>query len=607
MKKITTIIFLISILFFVNVFPQNKLPIEKERDRLWRLQGWNQNFALILHKHEDINNINLARDFIQSQGGSVSIMSVSHAMVGWISPEIVIKLIGEHGIESIHFSPIKLDFLDYKDEGTRLIVDYFNSVISGEMKSLTSSFEEKGAPLINDVFESEIINPENFFKNLEDKNINLEREFSILEETGVLSPGYSDILQGTIACCLFFVESNGSIDSDTYSWTESAWIHVYYQCLDGLNWWSNQANMRGISITFSLYSYPPDSSVMQQGYEPIFRSSSDDYLWINEIMSNIGFGNGSKWDRVEAFNAYLKNYAGTQWAYSCFVAYNPPDENAPDRFTNNKFAYAYYGGPYVQMLYKNDNWSLNDTWGTFAHETGHIFWACDEYYQEGYGGCTSCAPCNNYRPVYNGNCEHLSCNPYNGVPCIMRHHGNDVCSFTAEQVGWSIKQYQLEVISGGGGTTIPSPGIYTYYHDDEVTVEATPDDYYCFYKWSATYKGDDNPVTITMNANKKIYAHFKLIYPPSNFSGSKSINRNLFQIEYVNILNWSANPNNQGIDISKYRIYLINGTTETQLVEVNNNVFTYMHRQAGKDPQEYSIVAVLNDGREGFAAFITVQ
>ncbi|MCJ7651992.1 MAG: hypothetical protein MUP85_25615, partial [Candidatus Lokiarchaeota archaeon] len=519
MKKSIPIIFLITIIFFVNAYPQNKLPIEKERGRFGGPPGLSKNFALILHKHEDINNINLTRDFIQGHGGAISIMSDSHAMVGWISPEIVIDLIGKNGIESIHYRPFALNSLAYKDKGTRFIVEYYNSVISGEMEGSSYSEWEKGSPLINDVFEPSIINPENFFKNLEDKNINLEREFSILEQSGVLSPGYSDILQGTIACCLFFIESNGSIDGNSYSWTESAWGHVYNQCLDGLNWWSYQANRRGISVTFNLYYYKPDLGVMQQGYEPIFHSSSDDYLWINQIMSNLGFNYGSKWDRVEAFNAYLKNYAGTQWAYSCFIAYNPPNENAPDRFTNNTFAYAYYGGPYIQMLYKNDNWSLYDTWGTFAHETGHIFWACDEYYQEGYGGCTSCAPCNNYRPVYNGNCEHPGCNPWGGVSCIMRHQGNAVCSYTAEQVGWSITRYQLEVISGAGGTTNPSPGFYTYSGGDEVTVEAIPETYNCFYKWGEAYQGNENPIIITMNANKKIFADFRYIHEPIGVSG----------------------------------------------------------------------------------------
>lgn len=605
MKKIILIIFLISILFFVNVYPQNKLPIDKERIRLGGPLGLRQNFALILHKHEDINNINLTRDFIQDQGGAISLMSVSHAMVGWISSEAVIDMIGKHGIESIHYRPFALDSLVYKDESTRFMVEYYNSVISGEKESGSYSIREKGAPLINDVFEPPMINPENFFKNLENKNINLEKEFSILEQSGVLSLGYSDIMQGTIACCLHFVESDGSIDGNSFSWTESAWEHVYNQCLDGLNFWSYQANRRGISITFNLYYYTPDLSAMQQGYEPIFHSSNNDFLWINEIMFNLGFWYGSKWDRVESFNAWLKNYADTQWAFSCFIAYNPPNENAPDRFTDNRFAYAYFGGPYIQMLYKNANWSLDDTWRTFAHETGHIFWACDEYYEEGYGGCTSCVPCNNYRPVYNGNCEHPSCNPWGGVSCIMRDNGNAVCSYTAEQVGWGVIPYQLEIISGAGGTTVPSPGIYTYSGGDEVTVEAIPETYNCFYKWGEANQGTENPIVITMNANKVIFADFRFINEPIGVSGERVLNRSLSQAEYINILNWQANPKNFEITIDKYKIFQVHSGERNLVAELDSNIVEYRHRNVQENTAyTYEIVAINSDGREGRPAKI---
>ncbi len=153
----------------------------------------------------------------------------------------------------------------------------------------------------------------------------------------------------------------------------------------------------------------------------------------------------------------------------------------------------------------------------------------------------------------------------------------------------------------------PVPGAYLYDINQQVSVSAIPDDYYVFSNWSGNASGSDNPFVITMNVNKSIKANFRLVYAPSNFNGSKSVNRNMFQVEHINTLNWMANPNNQGINIVKYRIFLIDGASQTQLVEVNNNVFTYIHRQAGKDPQEYAIVGVLDDGRIGFASFITVQ
>lgn len=171
---------------------------------------------------------------------------------------------------------------------------------------------------------------------------------------------------------------------------------------------------------------------------------------------------------------------------------------------------------------------------------------------------------------------------------------------------YTITNYLLTIIASSGGTTNPQPGIYQYEENTQVSISAIPDSYNVFSHWSGNASGSDNPVNIIMQSDKTITANFRRVYAPSNFSGSKSNNRNLFQIEYINTLSWNANPDNQGINIVKYRIYLVNGTT-TQLTEVNNNVFTYMHRQAGKDPQEYAIVGVLGDGRIGYASFITVQ
>jgi uncharacterized repeat protein (TIGR02543 family) len=75
----------------------------------------------------------------------------------------------------------------------------------------------------------------------------------------------------------------------------------------------------------------------------------------------------------------------------------------------------------------------------------------------------------------------------------------------------SIQQYDLTITAGGGGTTDPAPGIYTYNSGTEVTITAQPESEYEFSHW----KGDvpeghegDNPITITMNSDKSITANF---------------------------------------------------------------------------------------------------
>jgi len=97
----------------------------------------------------------------------------------------------------------------------------------------------------------------------------------------------------------------------------------------------------------------------------------------------------------------------------------------------------------------------------------------------------------------------------------------------------------------------------------------------------------------------------RLIYSPLNITGEKEMNRSLLQVEYVNALEWQANPNN--VNIAKYRIYLVEQETESMLAELNADTFEYLHRGIGRDNQyTYALVAVNDEGREGGRAYISV-
>jgi hypothetical protein len=780
---------------------------------------WTWGYTLILLDHADMSSVNEAKDFVVESGGSIAIFSNAKAMLGWVPPQIVPLLVKKHGIVSVHYEPVDAGTLDAQDEITLSLIKFFNLVVTGEVERQYHSLRWQGSPLVNDSLEHSFVNPADVLTNLADKYVAWDAELARTAEHEGIFPGYSDSMTGTIACCLLFVESDGTIDSNLYTWTTSARDHVINQCLEGASWWANQASSNGISASFYIYYYSPDMSQMSQGYEPILHRSSDDYLWINRIMANLGYSSGTDLARVTSFNAWLKSWANTNWAYSCFFAYNP--SGAPSTFTDGYFAYAYLGGPYIHMLYRNDGWSIYDIGSIFAHETGHIFWACDEYYQPGYGGCTSCAPCSSFRPVTNGNCEHPSCNPSGSVPCMMKNNSNALCSYTVAQVGWqSSPQTQILTIqSGSGGTTSPTPGSYTYDKYSSVSVTANPDANYRFYNWSGdasgtnnpitilmdrdktikanflrqygltieageggttspspgTYKydtgsqvqvtavpntnyefvnwtggvsgtqnpvtitmdsdktvkanfrlkpkltiqagtggtttpspgdyyyatgaqvqvtavpdtnyefvnwsgsisstqnpvtvtmdsdktvkanfrlkpkltiqsnefgtttpspgvyyyatgtvvqvtaipyaysifiswsgsatGSTNPVSLTMDSDKSLYAYFRYIYAPIA-TGRKVLNRTFSQAEYIDILSWQANPANDGLDISKYRIYQMSGAMPSLLVELTADQVEYSRRNAGQASIQYTIVAVTSSGREGAPATVTVQ
>ena len=157
-----------------------------------------------------------------------------------------------------------------------------------------------------------------------------------------------------------------------------------------------------------------------------------------------------------------------------------------------------------------------------------------------------------------------------------------------------------------GGTTDPVPGTSNQFYGTEVSVTAIPETGNVFWKWTGDASGSENPVSVTVIGDKSITANFVKISPPLDFAGQKVLNRSLFRAEYINNLTWTANPANQNID--KYRIYLIDGDTQSLVVELNAGTTSYMIRNVEESKvYTYAIQAVNSDGVASALAYATVQ
>ncbi len=248
-------------------------------------------------------------------------------------------------------------------------------------------------------------------------------------ETADVAQGTSTYMSGSVAVRLFCVESDGTAtDPDLYSWTSQDEQQAISDVTTGLLWWATQAQGRQCALYFVLStSRATTNPQCSQWREPLLHASTAFYLAITDVLGKFGYAIGNHLERCEAFNLALRAAEGTQWAYSVFMAANPWP--APAQFTDGYAAWAYLGGPYAMMLQRTFSWPLPLV---VSHETGHIFYACDEYYQAGYGGCTSCQICSS-AGVENGNCEY--CNP-SSVACMMRYNSDNVCLWTEGQIGW---------------------------------------------------------------------------------------------------------------------------------------------------------------------------
>jgi len=76
------------------------------------------------------------------------------------------------------------------------------------------------------------------------------------------------------------------------------------------------------------------------------------------------------------------------------------------------------------------------------------------------------------------------------------------------EISVTVENYALTISADAGGTTDPAPGTYIYDTGTQVTITATPDTGYRFANWSGDASGTDNPITITMDADKSITANF---------------------------------------------------------------------------------------------------
>ena len=112
---------------------------------------------------------------------------------------------------------------------------------------------------------------------------------------------------------------------------------------------------------------------------------------------------------------------GTRWTYCGFFT----------KYPLTWFAYASIGGPRLVMDYNNDGWGPDNIDRVFAHETGHIFGAPDEYASS---GC-DCGGGWGRFSIANCNCE--NCAGGGGLPCLMKGNTFSLCEYTPSHLGWA--------------------------------------------------------------------------------------------------------------------------------------------------------------------------
>jgi len=207
------------------------------------------------------------------------------------------------------------------------------------------------------------------FENLEDRRVMAGLPF------GASDQDTGEFMLGRIAVTPVFIESNGLGDASTEDWTESQKADVLSNIQTGLNWWK-QLLAKKSSVT--TLDFVVDTTFVQSPfssqYEPITRRSDDYSLWVDEFMVAQGYSqSGLLENNVRAFNNAQRSKLQSDWSFTIFVVNSKNDADgmfAPNGSFSRAFSFA--GGLFEVVPSTRPAM-------TFAHETGHMFWARDEY------------------------------------------------------------------------------------------------------------------------------------------------------------------------------------------------------------------------------------
>lgn len=213
---------------------------------------------------------------------------------------------------------------------------------------------------------------------------------------GALPDDTGEYMLGDVHVTVVLMESDSTMspfDVSTEDWTAGEIADVKSRVTTGLNWWKEtldaMPDVRDGLLTFDIDFQYADSPV-HTGYEPIRNRSNMFSTWVKDFLQPQGFDQSSNYQvNLRAFNNAQRIAHNSNWAFTIFVV-DDSNDLLTDFTTNSggqiisdgrgRFAsggsfsqsFAFAGGIGFVM-------PANRPPEIVAHETGHIFWALDEY------------------------------------------------------------------------------------------------------------------------------------------------------------------------------------------------------------------------------------
>jgi hypothetical protein len=219
-------------------------------------------------------------------------------------------------------------------------------------------------------------------------------------------------LAGTVAVGLIVVSG----PTPALTITESERLKVAAEVQEALSYLASMAPARDVTFVHHVRPVAVNVAPVASGDLEAFEAP-----WRDAVLTGLGLPPGRAGCR--SYAGQLRQSFGTDWAYVAFFT----------KYRLGHYAYAIRDHAKVVMSYFNGNRGPNEIDWTFAHESGHIFGAPDEY-------STATRPCScrgdhGLFHLPNRNCD--NCAPGGGSRCIMRESTFRMCAVTPYHLGYN--------------------------------------------------------------------------------------------------------------------------------------------------------------------------
>ena len=230
----------------------------------------------------------------------------------------------------------------------------------------------------------------------------------------------SAYMSGEIVVGVLMPESNGTSNPNIEDWTAAEMNQDRTWITTGLDRFQTDCPTANITWIYHFEEAPAPGGLpgtIDCDYEAI----TNCYSALTNALSRLYYP-GSPDPR--AYDNYLRNLYGADWAYFIFVVDNT--------VTMTGRAWAYLGGPYTQCYSR----SCGDL--LIQHESGHIFWGMDEYHPD---AARSPSSRWGYLEIVNANSQYNDGTGFNGgagegLQALMLNNYPQHSAFSTGQVGW---------------------------------------------------------------------------------------------------------------------------------------------------------------------------